>query len=112
MHDVRTGRSNVDRHRQQDRSLPRVAMPLRNLCSSSTPPLAPAIWSFAISAPKLFLACDIGGTSKAKSSLSSPGGAAAGVVAGLVRGFFASVVGVAAAPELLFLDAITQSAPS
>ena len=37
---------------------------------------------------------------------------AAGVVAGLVRGFFASVVGVAAAPELLFLDAITQSAPS
>ena len=48
------------------------------------------------------------GTSKAKSSLSSVGGGAAGVVAGLVRGLFASDAGVAPVPERLFLAAITH----
>ena len=49
------------------------------------------------------------GTSKAKSS--SGCGGAAGVVAGLVRGLFASDAGVAPVPERLFLAAITHDAP-
>ena len=49
------------------------------------------------------------GTSKAKSSLSSVGGGAAGVVAGLVRGLVASGAGVAPVPERLFLAAITPN---